>query len=400
MSQAPPAQSERRSQSLDVLRAVAVALVLWRHAPTCPAALYPNLGAALGYMARGGWVGVDLFFVLSGFLVSSLLFREQNSTGDFRIGHFYVRRGFRIYPPFYALIAFTVALNLIRNAPMTPLNVLAEIFFFQNYAEGLWGHLWSLAVEEHFYLILPMLLLTLRKFFPGPRGPFQRLPWVVAGVAVLVPMLRLLTPARNPIDLFQNYFPTHLRIDALFFGVLIAYLHNTGQRDSLLRFSERWKGVLLAAGILGLLPAFIYPLETVRWISTFGFTLFYLSAGAIVVSSLTWRPSQSKLVALVAYLGSHSYSIYLWHLVAVTWFTYEFKLRATQYMEFNWFMDTAFYFACTLAVGLGSSILLEKPVLRIRDRLFPSRSQIGDRPQDARSAPPAAEPAIASVPAD
>lgn len=391
MSPPNPSPAERRLQSLDILRAAAVALVLLRHSPGCSPEIYPKLSALHDFAVRG--LFIDLFFVLSGFLVSSLLFREVNLTGGFRIGRFYIRRGFRIYPHYYVLVGITIVVDLIRGEILTPLNTLANLFFFQNYAKGFWGlyHTWSLAVEEHFYFTLPLILAGIQKFIPGRRGPFDRLPWVVLSVAALALVFRLLTPATIPLDYYQNHFPTHLRIDSLFFGVFLAYAHNSAWRDALVRFSSRWKYALLAGGVLGLAPPYFYPLETTRWISVIGFTLFYLSGGAIIVSALSWPRSESKWVRFIAYMGSHSYSIYLWHYAAATWLLYEFKVRAGHFIKVNWYMETAFYFGCSFAVGLAFSLLLEKPVLRIRDRLFPSRSRFGGRPPVPA---PAAQPAI------
>src|SRR5581483_5569531 len=133
-----------------MLRGVAVLLVLGRHLnpPTnCP----EWLQIPLGLWQRGGWVGVDLFFVLSGFLVSGLLFQDYRQHGRLHIGRFYVRRGLKIYPGFYALLAVTAGMICcFLRRPLPVQRLLAEAVFLQNYLGfewgTLWNHTWSLAI--------------------------------------------------------------------------------------------------------------------------------------------------------------------------------------------------------------------------------------------------------------
>src|SRR5262249_60135649 len=106
------------------------------------------------FIHRIGWMGVDLFFVLSGFLVSGVLFREYQRHQGLQVGRFLARRGFKIYPGFYLLLLATWAMGASagpRGAITTP-QLLREAFYLQSYVPGFWSHTWSLAVEEHFYL--------------------------------------------------------------------------------------------------------------------------------------------------------------------------------------------------------------------------------------------------------
>src|SRR6476469_9931494 len=147
-----------RSRSIDVLRAVALFLVCFgRHLGPYPEdhTSYPGLllHKATVALARGGWIGVDLFFVLSGFLVSGLLFRDYQQTGRIRAGRFLLRRGFKIYPPFWVFMLMTAAVFGSRF----PIGAyFIELGFVQNYRPTIWQHTWSLAVEEHFYLLLAL----------------------------------------------------------------------------------------------------------------------------------------------------------------------------------------------------------------------------------------------------
>src|SRR5262245_8242629 len=143
-----------RNPGLDLLRLVAIVLVLGRHMGACPEAESPLLHRVSTVWITGGWVGVELCFVLSGFLVSGLLFREYRGTAALDAKRFLVRRGFKIYPPFLILIGLTVLMHLASRPRGLVRHTLAEVFFVQNYFEGLWNHTWSLAIEEHFYLSL------------------------------------------------------------------------------------------------------------------------------------------------------------------------------------------------------------------------------------------------------
>jgi peptidoglycan/LPS O-acetylase OafA/YrhL len=135
---------QERLLSLDVMRTASILLVLCRHTVDPPAsATLANL------LHCGGWIGVDLFFVLSGFLVSGLLFQEHQRRGSLRWGRFLVRRGFKIYPAFYAMMAVAIAVA-IRRHDLQWKPALAELLFVQNYVHGMWLHTWSLAVEEPF----------------------------------------------------------------------------------------------------------------------------------------------------------------------------------------------------------------------------------------------------------
>ncbi|HEX2719000.1 MAG TPA: acyltransferase, partial [Gemmatimonadaceae bacterium] len=106
----PP--TPQRSRTLDILRTVAVLLVMGRHLFPPPAHMPAWVQGLAATLTRGGWVGVDLFFVLSGYLVSGLLFEEHKRSGRLSVGPFLLRRGLKIYPPFWLLIAVTVALSL------------------------------------------------------------------------------------------------------------------------------------------------------------------------------------------------------------------------------------------------------------------------------------------------
>ena len=173
-----------RNLGLDLLRLVAILLVIGNHLATPP----PGGGPLLAGWMRGGWVGVDLFFVLSGYLVSGLLFKEYQRQGRVSLGRFLLRRGLKIYPAFWVMIAGTVAYLWLHHRPVPLRHLLGELLFVQNYAAHLWGHTWSLAIEEHFYLCLALLVALLVRR-PG-ANPFAWLPGIFALTAALCLGLR------------------------------------------------------------------------------------------------------------------------------------------------------------------------------------------------------------------
>src|SRR5262245_57275931 len=150
-----------RLVGLDVLRAVAVLLVLGHHPPTGrPSSDEPS---ALFLWWHVGWIGVDLFFVLSGFLIGGLLFEEAKKTGDICLRRFWVRRAFKILPPYFVFLAVVALLWLFDGQPSV-FDCWPNLLHAQNYlgtADFSVWHTWSLAVEEHFYLLLPLVLLFL-----------------------------------------------------------------------------------------------------------------------------------------------------------------------------------------------------------------------------------------------
>ncbi len=171
-----------RNKRLDVLRCVAILLVIGHHAQTFPV------------WTRIGWVGVDLFFVLSGFLISGLLYSEYKKRQNISVGRFFIRRGLKIYPAFYFFLAATLAAQLLLYKGSVPLKpYLYEMLFIQNYHFAIWQHTWSLAVEEHFYIALALLLLALVRFLPARPNPFAIIPQLFVFVAFACILLRVLT---------------------------------------------------------------------------------------------------------------------------------------------------------------------------------------------------------------
>ena len=225
-----------RLSQLDCLRAVAVLLVLGGHfQPPKP----EDTGALVAVLTRtwmyGGWTGVDLFFVLSGFLVSGLLFREYQERGAVRPGRFLIRRGFKIYPAFYTM---AIPILLLAQAPAR--QVVSELFFVQNYLlPNFFGYTWTLAVEEHFYLLLAAVVWCAVRYRPD------------AG-ALLIGALNLNLPDSRLVRGFA-------RIGAYSYSIYLWHGVANSATRPMLSFGIDWQVYAVAyvtgAGLLGILTA-------------------------------------------------------------------------------------------------------------------------------------------------
>lgn len=366
---------------LDVLRGIAILLVLGRHFPFFH--LYSGFGAGFFTLwKRIGWIGVDLFFVLSGFLVSGLLFKEYKASGKINLKLFLIRRGFKIYPAYYFLILFTIVFYLTIFHLIIPAKfVLSQLFFLQNYIslQGyiyfLWGHLWTLAVEEHFYLLVGLLV-----FFCSKRkltDPFTGLVpmfYVMGAGCLALRLINNLCSGHNTFVEQRDFYPTHLRIDSLMFGVLLAYWHHF-HFPKIKTFFSRNKFKVLGAGAFLLVPVFLFELVKTPFIYTLGLTINYLALGAVMMVSLYCTDMKDNRFDFLSKVGRHSYSIYLWHLPILHWIIIPM-------VDFTGTSGTGLsvlillYFLFTIGLGVLMARIIEIPFLKYRDRLCLQSTQV------------------------
>jgi peptidoglycan/LPS O-acetylase OafA/YrhL len=391
-----PTTGKARLFALDILRGIACCLVLVRHLPE---PIDRSLGwseYAVECVFRVGWCGVDLFFVLSGFLISSLLFKEYSRHGDINLSRFWVRRAFKIWPAYFVAYGLMVVSVLARSlrahneaaVAETISGILPNVLFFQNYCQETvrWPHSWSIAVEEHFYLTLPLLLTAViawrhRRGKTTLEETFRGLGVFLIGVCCLVLFFRVLAVG-NGYGKDTLYYQTHLRMDALCFGVLLGYVKYSrpGWFTSIAR---AWPLLLLAAPAALLLPM-LYPLHRSAFTLTAGFTILYLAFGGLVLLASVYPDFGSRgRRALVipsralAFIGVYSYTIYLAHSVV-----YRLpgvgSLRGLLLSAVEgspllavWVNRLLFW---TLSIGGGVLLarLVEQPFLRLRDRWYPS----------------------------
>lgn len=356
--------TQKRIYRLDVLRGVAILLVLGRHMPSSFLSLPDCLLPVFVMWQRIGWTGVDLFFVLSGFLVSGLLFQEYREHGSIRLVRFFLRRGFRIYPSFYFMLGVTVFFLAYQ---LTFDRVLIEVFFLQSYfnQRAVWAHTWSLAVEEHFYLFIGLLLLLLSKR-RGP-DPFRLMPFIMLAVGLLCPWGRFLVPYK----ISPPFVPSHLRLDSLLFGTLLSYGHHFHRQrlESFVRSHRRLIGYA-SAGLIA--PCFFLEIEMVPFISQFGLTFLYLGYGGFLLLMLYSDPlgKPQAWESVIAAIGVRSYTMYLWHVPILN--IVKHPLRALIGGPLPFAAEFFIYSAGSMAMGFYLYNALEQPVLRWRDRRFPS----------------------------
>lgn len=331
-----------RNQPLDILRGIAILLVIGHHFP------YFRI------LYQIGWSGVDLFFVLSGFLVSGLLFSEYQKRGNLNITRFWIRRGFKIYPAFYFLMLLTL-FALLEIHKLDIRKMLAGIFFLQSYLPHIWGHAWSLSVEEHFYFLLPLLLLAIVKVSPNKANPFTSVPWVFLFLATACLTLRYIGFLHG-LSGFTLHSETHLRVDGLFFGVTLSYFYYFHRE----RFQSVAKKPIWLLSIPLLIPMTFMPMNG-EFMDTFGLTVIYLGYGCLLLWSVGLPASKNPVARFVAWIGKYSYSIYLWHI----------PLRECLYrghVSFEFFVVGTI---ASIFFGVLMAKLIEFPGLKIRDKMFP-----------------------------
>lgn len=294
--------------ALDGIRAVSIAIVFVAH-------------AGAGSFVPGGF-GVTVFFFLSGFLISTLLRREFERHHAISFKNFYIRRALRIFPPFYAALAFavlTLAAGLLPGkVEWSGVGLLAG--HLGNYAQVYWGEAylppgtavyWSLAVEEHYYLTFPFIALWLLK-----RGSRTTTVVTLTAIAVAILLWRIYLVAQGAPEV-RTYLATDTRVDSILWGCLLALTLNPVMDTPLATSKAVEVGVLTAS--LGVLmfcfvyrePAFRetyrYTLQGIALLPVFYFAV--LRSHWPVFRWLDWRP--------VRYVGTLSYTLYLVHLVVL-----------------------------------------------------------------------------------
>lgn len=372
---------KQRQPELDFLRAMAIFLVLSAHIvklnPLPSWAAMPSIiHRPVFFLYNTGWMGVDLFFVLSGFLVSGLLFKEYIRYHAIRPLYFYLRRGFKIYPAFYTLMVFTGLYFFFIVGSLPWKNYMAENLFIQNYIPGMWSHTWTLAVEEHFYLVLPLLLFAFKAHSGRRDDPFYHLPLFTIILASAILGGRILILSTDfPQKYNMAYTFTHFRIDSLMFGVLLSYYYHF-HKEKLVSWTARYRYALLITAAISFV--LVKVPRSNWWMHSFGFTLIYLAFGLILLVFVCAREggygfSFEKMEPLPM-IGRYSYSIYLWHLPVQVWIV-EVLQKHTGVGGMGWlFIHTVIFCGGSIVLGIGFSKLIEYPMLELRDRLFPSRS--------------------------
>ena len=351
-----------RLSQIDFLRGMAVILVLFRHFKIVPV-LYSI-----------GWMGVDLFFVLSGYLVSGLLFKEYQKFGSIKPGLFLIRRGFKIYPLFYLAIGMTVVINYLFKGSINWSQVVPELIFVQNYFKGLWNHTWSLGVEEHFYFLLTFIffILSVRKKLLH----FNTVLGLVALTILTCLSFRIYNNYSAPFNYYTHLFNSHIRIDGLMFGVFISFLHNT-QKETFNRIVEGRRTILYCISALLISPVFFFPVSN-TYMNTIGLSSLYFGFGILIAAFVSDEKINEKMARIlsrpgymaISKIGFYSYSIYLFHMF-IERYLLTFMEKAG--FDFGLVINFTIYFVMSIVTGIVLSTVVEIPFLNMRDKYFPKR---------------------------
>jgi peptidoglycan/LPS O-acetylase OafA/YrhL len=377
---APDAATHHRWPGLDGVRGLAILLVLFTH-----------LGAEPGphwfwQTTQGGIVGVDVFFVLSGFLITTLLVSEWDRHGSISLPRFYMRRALRLLPALFLLIAvvaigaFTVIPEVWRQPTLS--GIPYAVFYASDLRwlipgalpthPGFMDPMWSLSVEEQFYLVWPSLLVLVLTFVPGARQK-RALQLALAGAA-LIGLHRALMFMHGGFMWDRLYVSPDTHTDGLLIGCALAFI------------VERWRpprAVLGGAGVagLGVVLAFalffgpVSPVQPELYMQYDGFGLIAVASAFLIWSLIAGAAPGflrgSMESSPMRFLGRISYALYLWNLpVMVT-----LRLPGVP-----WILADLIRTAVAIGAATASWYLVERHFLRIKARRW-------------SSAPPAARPA-------
>lgn len=328
------------------------------------------------------WFGMDLFFVLSGFLIGTLL--APATSGGARGGmlRFYARRAFRIIPLYYVVL--TVLVLLFATAPEQRQMLVYEYLYLTNYAPmrapPVMPAAWSLCVEEHFYIVVPLLSAALSRL-PRPSWRMGALfaLWL-AGLAVRYAIFAARPTPWTPTEMgLALYIRTHTRFDTLIAGVLLAQVQSVyggeireALRRPALKIALAFVAAACCAALLGPLAgrhdlSTIFAWGTVTSVMYFVTVLLLLNSDGLVTRVLSWRG--------FLWFATLGYGVYLVHPVLIS----VVVLPAAAVMRWAWGLSPGVVWPCALAfllviataVAYGLHLVVEKPALWLRDRLAP-----------------------------
>ncbi|WP_051978316.1 acyltransferase family protein [Edaphobacter aggregans] len=331
--------------SLDGIRALAFCLVFIAH----------------GWDTHLGMFGVTVFFFLSGFLITTLMRREFELSGSVSLRNFYIRRTLRIFPPLYLTIAFilTLVITHVLNEPVDRGSFLASSTFITNYwiifkdlrNSGL-GSLWSLAVEEHFYLLFPFLFILMNKLALSYKSQAR----LLGGLCLIFLAWRLLLVFLFP-DTSMAYllYASDARMDSILFGCILALAANPAL-DRGVYPSKLWT----ALGVLLLLVSFCIRNNAYR--ITLHYTLQGLALIPIFIFAICCSKNWCRWLngRVIRFIGSLSYTAYLVH-------TSLLRVLFSHEKPHN--IAVALAFALTLSYAYLINRLVERPLAQIRRRL-------------------------------
>lgn len=376
-----------RLPGLDLLRAVAIVWVMLFHS-----FIVGGLGPNFEWLSQFGWAGVDIFFVLSGFLIGVQVLRPLQRGEPVSFGGFYARRAWRILPAFAVVLLLYACFPFLREAPgLQPwwqfatftLNLLID--YEQNKA---FSHAWSLCVEEHFYLVFPLLALWLTR---KPSAP--KFLGVCASLVLLGMALRgvvwmhdaSIDPPRNWF-IEDIYYPSWMRLDGLLAGVMLATLRV--YRPEFWARPQTRANVFLFGGVaVSCLAFWLFRERTGLLANTLGWPLLSFGFGLFVFAGADRRSLLGRArVPGARWIATISYSLYLSHKIAF----HLVELALVPALPKHGALHFVVYAAATLMLGAALHFAVELPFLRWRDRAGQHGAAVGVRHEQGsrQTAPP------------
>jgi peptidoglycan/LPS O-acetylase OafA/YrhL len=338
--------------TLDGWRAIAVLMVVFYHD-----SLHSVGPFSSRWLQEHGVLGVDIFFGISGLLICSRLLEEEKATNAISLSKFYIRRAFRILPPAVLYLGVVAVLGLLSILPVLPKEWFAALFFFRNYSrfsstpghlDWFTAHFWSLSLEEHFYFLLPSILVFVPKSW--------RLP-TLGAIVTVVAGWRIYRQQTRPLEFLWHH--TDTRLDALLVPAMLAIVlaHPEG-RALLKRICRFW---FVPAGIL------VYLLTSDRFPVLAPLLESFLIPMTLLGTVLYPRGFFARILEFppIRWLGKISYSLYLWQEM---FFLQRFL---PGYRPLGWTETFPAQWAMLLVGATLSYYLVEKPMVKLGHRLAP-----------------------------
>ena len=348
----------KRLPGLDLLRAIAIVWVMLFHSW-----IVGGLNDPFQSFAQYGWMGVDLFFVLSGYLIAYPLLKPLSRGESLRFGQFYLRRAFRILPAFLVVLAIYALFPSWREAPsMQPvwqfLTFTLNLLIDYNHNQA-FSHAWSLCVEEQFYLLFPFLAWLLSR-----RPSMTATVCTCIGVVITGMLIRGYASLHAMDYLESIYYPTYTRLDGLLAGVVLAAIQTyRAAWWSALQARANWLAFagLMAAGI----AIWLFRDRTAFAATVFGFPLLSFGVALLVAAAAGPQSFGRWRVPGAGWIAAMSYSLYLSHKLAM----HGIAIALASRPAIHGLAAFAIYAVAVFLVGALLHYGVERPFLRLREWL-------------------------------